>query len=152
MANGILPDDPPLYIPCPSLADPELAPQGKHLLLVGTIVPASLEAKGVAEKVLDRVEVKMKDIVPGLYDHILWKHRTNLDYIGAMGGRGGGEAIGLAQRFDQVGRSKPDARMPVQGLYLVGCDAGGRGIGTEQAADSALKVTETISSQRRRES
>jgi len=150
MARGIVPDDPPLYIPCPTLADPELAPKGKHLLLVGTIVPASPEANDVAERVLDRVEAKMKDIVPGLYDHVLWKHRTNLDYIGAMGGRGGGEAIGLAQRFDQVGKSKPAARMPVQGLYLVGCDAGGRGIGTEQAADSALKVAEAISSQRRR--
>jgi prolycopene isomerase len=146
MQRGIMPDDLPLYIPCPTIADPDLAPKGKHLLLVGTIVPASLEAKDLAEKVLDRVEAKMKIIFPGLYDHILWKHRTNLDYIDAMGGRGGGEAIGLAQRFDQVGKSKPAARMPVEGLYLVGCDAGGRGIGTEQAADSALKVAEDISS------
>ena len=92
----------------------------------------------------------MKEIVPGLYDRILWKHRTNLEYIGAMGGRGAGEGIGLAQRFDQVGKSKPDARMPVEGLYLVGCDAGGRGIGTEQAADSALKVAEGIASHRTR--
>jgi prolycopene isomerase len=149
MEKGVVSGDPPLYIPCPTIADPELAPPGKHLLLVGTIVPASAEAGAVAEKVLDRVEAKMKDIIPGLYDHILWKHRTNLDYVAAMGGRGGGEAIGLAQRFDQVGRSKPAARMPLDGLYLVGCDAGGRGIGTEQAADSALKVAESVSSHRR---
>jgi phytoene dehydrogenase-like protein len=148
MSKGIVPDDPPLYIPCTTLADPALAPKGKHLLLVGTTVPASLEQRDVAERVLDRVEEKMKGIVPGLYDHVLWKHRTNLDYIDGMGGRGGGEAIGLAQRFDQVGVRKPDPRMPIQGLWLVGCDAGGRGIGTEQAADSALKVAEGICRQR----
>lgn len=148
MTKGIVPDAPPMYIPCTTLADPVLAPKGKHLLLVGTVVPASLEAKDVAEKVLDRVEEKMKTVVPGLYDHVLWKHRTNLDYIDRMGGRGGGEAIGLAQRFDQVGKGKPDPRMPIEGLWLVGCDAGGRGIGTEQAADSALKVAEAIRRQR----
>ena len=31
--------------------------------------------------------------------------------------------------------------MPVKGLYLVGCDAGGVGIGTEQAADSAMNIS-----------
>jgi prolycopene isomerase len=76
--------------------------------------------------------------------HILWKHRTNLDYVNSLGGRNAGEVIGLAQTWDQVGKNKPDPRMPVQGLYLVGCDAGGRGVGTEQAADSALKVSDMI--------
>ena len=52
--------------------------------------------------------------------------------------------IGLAQLYDQVGENKPDPRTPVEVLYLVGCDAGGRGVGTEQAADSALKVRELI--------
>ena len=41
--------------------------------------------------------------------------------------------IGLAQLYDQEGEYKPDPRTPVEGLYLVGCDAGGRGVGTEQA-------------------
>jgi phytoene dehydrogenase-like protein len=45
-----------------------------------------------------------------------------------------------------VGRNRPDPRMPVGGLYLVGADAGGRGIGTEMAGDSALKVSEMIES------
>ncbi len=92
----------------------------------------------------DKIEEKVQRLFPELYDHIIWKHRTNLDYINMMGGRGAGEVIGLGQRFDQVGKHKPDAKMPIEGLYLVGCDAGGRGIGTEQAADSALKVTENI--------
>jgi len=34
--------------------------------------------------------------------------------------------------------------MPVRGLYLVGADAGGRGIGTEMAGESALNVSKMI--------
>ncbi len=41
----------------------------------------------------------------------------------------------------QVGKKKPSQRTPVQGLYLVGVDAGARGIGTEQAVASAEALT-----------
>ena len=44
----------------------------------------------------------------------------------------------------QVGRSKPDARTPLPGLYLVGCDAGGRGSGTHQAVDSGFNVAAMV--------
>ena len=40
----------------------------------------------------------------------------------------GGECIGLGQLLGQCGRSKPDPRSPIPGLYYVGCDAGGRGM------------------------
>lgn len=66
------------------------------------------------------------------------------DFLRMMGGRGAGEAIGLAQRYDQDGRNKPDPSLPVKRLYVVGIDAGGMGIGTERAADSALNVFDRI--------
>ena len=56
----------------------------------------------------------------------------------------GGEAVGLAQVVGQVGTSKPDARTPLPGLYLVGCDAGGRGSGTHQAVDSGFNVARMV--------
>ena len=56
----------------------------------------------------------------------------------------GGEAVGLAQVVGQVGRGKPDARTPLPGLYLVGCDAGGRGSGTHQAVDSGFHVAAMV--------
>lgn len=36
-------------------------------------------------------------------------------------------------------RIKPDPRTPLAGLYLVGCDAGGRGAGTHQAAPRVVR-------------
>lgn len=56
----------------------------------------------------------------------------------------GGEAVGLAQVVGQVGRHKPDARTPLPGLWLVGCDAGGRGSGTHQAVDSGFNVAARV--------
>jgi prolycopene isomerase len=147
MSRGEVPNEVPILLPCPTFCDPSLAPPGKHVLLAGTAVPADLSASDMAEAVLDRMERKILELLPGIEKHILWKHRTNLSYIDGMGGRGAGEVIGLAQSYDQVGENKPDPRTPVEGLYLVGCDAGGRGIGTEQAADSALKVSKMILSE-----
>jgi len=147
MSRGEVPEDVPIFLPCPTFCDPSLAPPGKHILLAGTAVPADLSASDLAEAVLDRMERKIPELLPGIEKHILWKHRTNLSYISGMGGRGAGEVVGLAQSYDQVGENKPDPRTPVEGLYLVGCDAGGRGVGTEQAADSALKVSEIILSE-----
>ena len=147
MSRGEVPDDFPIFMPCPTNCDPSLAPPGKHILLAGTVAPADLCASDLAENLLDRMEQKIFKLFPGIEKHIIWKHRTNLSFVDAMGGRGAGEVVGLAQSHDQVGENKPDPRTPVQGLYLVGCDAGGRGIGTEQAADSALKVSKMILSE-----
>jgi hypothetical protein len=35
----------------------------------------------MAEAVLDRMERKILELFPGIEQHILWKHRTNLSYI-----------------------------------------------------------------------
>lgn len=143
-SRGEVQDELPIFLLCPTLFDPSLAPPGKHILLIGTGVPADLSASDLAEEVLDRIEQKTFKLLPGIEKHIIWKHRTNLASVSAMCGRGGGEIIGLAQSYDQVGKNKPDPHTPVEGLYLVGNDAGGRGVGTEEAADSALKVANLI--------
>ena len=54
------------------------------------------------------------------------------------------QAVGIAQVVGQCGSSKPDARTPLPGLYIVGCDAGGRGAGTHQAVDSGFNVAAMV--------
>ncbi len=56
----------------------------------------------------------------------------------------GGETIGLGQVVSQAGRYKPSIHAPIRGLFYVGCDAGGRGIGTQQAVDSGINVANTV--------
>jgi phytoene dehydrogenase-like protein len=137
---GDIPQDPALYIVSPTVADPDLAPPGKHLLLACAAVPPSLAHAEAAEKMSGVVARRMRELFPAIADHTVWRHETSLEFISMMGGRGAGEAIGLAQRYDQDGPHRPDARLPVKGLYVVGVDAGGMGIGTERAADSAMNV------------
>ena len=44
----------------------------------------------------------------------------------------------------QAGRHKPSAKAPLQGLFYVGCDAGGYGIGIHQAVDSGINVANMV--------
>jgi phytoene dehydrogenase-like protein len=133
-----------IFVPVPSAADPSLVPPGCQLILAGSLAPPGLEEPEVAEAIcnemLDRIENTMQDLYPGIEEHIVWKIRTNTRYISDISGRWTGEVIGVAQNRHQVGRKRPSSATPVQGLYLVGADAGGRGVGTEMAADSALNL------------
>jgi phytoene dehydrogenase-like protein len=135
-----------VFYPVPSIPDPRLAPEGCQIVLAGAVISSDPKHLDLGEQVLDRIEATMSMLHPGIDDHVVWKMRTGIDYVAGISGRKLGEVIGIAQDYRQVGRNRPDPRMPVGGLYLVGADAGGRGIGTEMAGDSALKVSEMIES------
>jgi len=133
-----------IFIPVPSAADASLAPPGCQMVLAACLVPPGLEnpeeADRVCEAVNDRIENTMQDLFPDIERHVIWKMRTNTRYIAELSGRKTGEVIGLAQNGHQVGRNRPENKTPVEGLFLVGADTGGRGVGTAMAADSALRL------------
>lgn len=133
-----------VFYPVPSIPDPGLVPEGCQLVLAGAILSPHPKHSELGKTVLDRIEATMSMLHPGIDDHVVWKLRTGVDYISNISGRELGEVIGLAQDYRQVGKNRPDPRMPIDGLYLVGADAGGRGIGTEMAGDSALNVSAMI--------
>jgi prolycopene isomerase len=56
----------------------------------------------------------------------------------------GGECIGLGQVVGQGGRKKPSISAPIRGLFFAGCDAGGYGVGTQQATESGLRVANAV--------
>jgi phytoene dehydrogenase-like protein len=139
LEQGRMPDDMALFIVSPTVADPSIAPEGLHLLYGGTVTPSRLD-KNLNNKVMDRVENTMEKLYPGLKEHTVWKERSGVDAIAAIGGRGRGEAIGMAQRYDQDGDKRFSPRSPLKGLYIVGADTGSFGIGTELAAQSAMET------------
>ena len=63
----------------------------------------------------------------------------------------GGKCIGLGQVVGQGGRKKPSVSAPIRGLFFVGCDAGGYGVGTEQATESGMNVANTVEKYYRRQ-
>jgi hypothetical protein len=51
----------------------------------------------------------------------------------------GGECVGVAQIVGQCGKYKPKQTTPINGLFIVGADAGGVGMGTHQSCQSGMK-------------
>jgi phytoene dehydrogenase-like protein len=56
----------------------------------------------------------------------------------------GGNIIGVGQTVKQIHERRPSQVTPIKGLYIVGAEAGGHGIGTELAANSAMELSEIL--------
>mgnify|MGYP005842573819 FL=1 len=137
------PEDPLLFVPMPSEWDPRVAPVGKQLLIMGVPGPSEVTPRNVerCERILDRAEGRLHELFPAVRENAEWSVRTHIAHTAAITGKPTGECIGLAQCVGQTGLAKPSCRTPVEGLWLVGTDAGARGVGTEQAAASALYLS-----------
>ena len=106
--------------------------------MVGVPAPSLLELDKLGERLLDRAEEITEGLFPEIRGSIEDKQRINLPGVSRLSGRDTGECIGLAQEIGQSGSNRPEPTLPLPGLFTVGTDAGGRGIGTECAAESAL--------------
>jgi len=149
MLQGKWPDVPLIAIDVPSEFDPGLSDiPGHQLANCQVFMPADTESPLVDEAIA-RCEAVIDELWPELKDHVIRKEPYGAKQISSMSRDVavpgcGGEAVGIAQVVGQCGRSKPDPRTPLPGLYIVGCDAGGRGAGTHQAVDSAFNVAAMV--------
>jgi prolycopene isomerase len=139
------PDEPYIFMPVPTNHDPKLAPEGKQLVIAGTAAPAGASDQ-LSNAILDKVHGKVCELFPDLEEALVWMSRSTDSDARELTGHRAGEAIGLAQVPGQVGKMRPELRTPVEGFWLVGADAGARGIGTEMAAGSALYLADLIAS------
>ena len=150
---GELPEVPLIAVDVASELDPGLvAEPGHQVANIQVFVAADPTGDNGAPLVAHAREV-LDELYPGLRAHTLRtepfgpRQISRMTRDSAVPGAGG-EAVGLAQVVGQVGRHKPDARTPLPGLYLVGCDAGGRGSGTHQAVDSGFNVAAMVAADR----
>jgi prolycopene isomerase len=151
MARGEWPDVPLIAIDVPSEFDPSLVPVPGHQVANCQVFCAADPASTQWEEAIRRADAVLDELWPDLKQHILRKEPYGPRQVSGMSRDAavpgaGGEAVGLAQVIGQVGASKPCARTPLPGLYLVGCDAGGSGSGTHQAVDSGFKVAAMVDS------
>ena len=144
MKSGWLPEELSVFNVVPAFYDSSLAPEGKQCALVGTFCSPDPKL-GNIDRIWERLEETVEKIWPGIEECTESKVRygnaqvSGLTRDSAVPGQGG-ECIGLAQIVGQCGRHKPSAKAPLRGLFYVGCDAGGYGCGTHQAADSGVNV------------
>jgi phytoene dehydrogenase-like protein len=148
MDSGWLPEELSVFNVVPAFYDSSLAPEGGQCALVGTFCSPDPELPHL-DAILDRLDATVSRLWPGLEECVVSKVRygnrqvSGLTRDSVVPGQGG-ECIGLAQVVGQCGRHKPSPKAPLTGLFYVGCDAGGYGCGTHQAADSGVNVADLI--------
>lgn len=137
LARGEVPREINSFIVVPSSFDPTVAPVGKQLIMMTTAVPADLDhryAPAILEALIDVTEQHF----PGLREHVLFVEKVLPGDAARIMGEGGA-GIGIAQQAGQAGCDRPSIKSPIDGLYIVGAEAGGTGVGAELAANSALE-------------
>lgn len=143
--EGRVPPVVPFYCPVPSNFDPTLAPPGCQLLTVCALAPTSdiklSDPGAVWEEAMLRT---MRRVLPEIDRHVLFIDRFSVSFIENWIGKEFGPAVSTGQTPDQVGHRRPPVHTPIEGLYLAGCGAGGRGVGTELAASSAMECVDRI--------
>ncbi len=83
-------------------------------------------------------------LYPEIERHLMWYDFSTLSRVQQFSGRLYPDIIGIAQSVGQTGRDRPSPITPIDGLYLVGSDVGRDNVGTELAAESALRVAEML--------
>jgi phytoene dehydrogenase-like protein len=140
-----LPEDPFLFGPMPTEWDNTLAPPNHQLIMVGVPTSNDVDQEERSQKMLDIAEQKFFGFFPEVERNLIGRSRITNKDTNRITRKGTGECIGLAQIPGQVGSNKPSPRMPIEGLWVVGCDAGARGVGTEQGTASGMLVASLIS-------
>ncbi len=142
--DGEVPDEVILFMVNHSFYDEHAAPPGKQVLVSGTVCSSNPEAEEIEGmwKVMDR---QMQELFPDIWEATERKEYngpreiSNLTRDSVLPGQGG-ECVGLAQIVGQCGSMKPSSETSIRGLFLSGADAGSAGMGTHQAAGSAIAV------------
>jgi phytoene dehydrogenase-like protein len=146
--GGAIPDELVVFNVVPAVYDPSLAPAGKQCALIGTLCSPDPDL-AYAEALWTKLDAMVSRLWPGIDSCVEAKERYGTSHVSALTrdqvlpGQGG-ECIGLGQIVGQCGRHKPPARAALRGLFFVGCDAGGYGCGTHQAADSGVNVAAMV--------
>lgn len=150
MRAGSIPDDISLDGVVPCHFDPEMAPPGKQMLLLGTWCtpdPNGKELKALHKKMNRLFEEMFPDAVPfieRIEGHVGPAEVSRLTREQVLPGLGG-EAAGLAVTVGYCGKHKPKPRSPLPGLFFVGHDAGGTGyLATHQAVSSGINVASLV--------
>jgi prolycopene isomerase len=138
-----------IYAPVPTNYDPSLAPAGGQLIVASIYGPVRPDPADPPARWRDRAMAAMRQIIPGLDDALVWSEWTPIAAIAGWMGKRNRGAICTGQVPGQVGRDRLGVATPVPGLYLCGDGAGGRGIGTELAAASAMETVAAIAAARR---
>ena len=110
--------------------DPSCAPEGKELVAVAMM---TIPGKSKEEMVEIMKGNGLEKYYPGILDYVEMEH-VQMSY-----------ATRAALIPGQTDLDRPGPRTPIKGLYIVGTDTAGSGVGLQQAAQSADGVVKALS-------
>ncbi len=111
-----------ISITIPTLADPGLAPDGEHLIILTTLLPYELCSNW--QQVKQQYQKSMLDLatnyLPGLKDHILYIDSGSPATMERYTQNQKGAAYGWAATPEQTGPNRIQNLSPLDGLYFAG--------------------------------
>ncbi|MBD3229609.1 MAG: NAD(P)-binding protein [Candidatus Lokiarchaeota archaeon] len=127
----------------PTNADPSLAPPGHQIVIFGTLAPT--RPKNWKEWI-DYYYQQILRFYPNIEDKTIFMDITTPQNLAKMSGKAFGPIETTALTPDQSGPYRISSELPINDLYVVGDTAGTNthGIGTQLAADSAIKLAKII--------
>lgn len=112
--------------------DPTCAPQGKELIGIATTLEEGMTVEAQVERMKGN---GLDEYYPEIFDHIEMEH-VQTSY-----------ATRAALIPGQTALDRPGPHTPIKGLYLVGTDTAGEGVGLQQAANSAEGVVRSLNAE-----
>jgi len=137
LEKGIVADELNFFMVSPSNFSSKVAPAGKQLINIGPPMPIGTPAS-LKEDIKEGYFRTLEKYIPGFRDHIIWMEYIFIDGLGKLIGEKGA-GIGIGQTPTQSGKNRPPIKTPIDGLYIVGAEAGGYGVGIELALNSAME-------------
>jgi prolycopene isomerase len=135
----------PFYCPVPTNFDASLAPPGHQLLTACAVAPTTDVALSDPAPLWEKAMLEtLRKVVPHLDEHAVFVDTFSVEFLERWIGKEFGPAVSTGQTPGQVGKNRPPVHTPIRGLYLAGCGAGARGVGTELAAASAMECVDRI--------
>jgi prolycopene isomerase len=137
-----------IYAPVPTNYDPSLAPDGGQLIVASVYGPTCDDPSDPPARWRESALAAFRKIIPNLDDELAFVEWTPIRAVAGWMGKSNRAAICNGQFPGQVGADRLPVATPLSGLYIVGDGAGGRGIGTELAASSAMEAVDQIAWER----
>ncbi|MDR1734518.1 MAG: NAD(P)/FAD-dependent oxidoreductase [Oscillospiraceae bacterium] len=128
---------------------PTVSPEGKQVIYA--VMSSHPDPEQDLTQYLDYIESKMHLLFPKLFeDGVLERKEVmGLHEVYALGvdkifdGQGG-ESYGIANSIGQSDEDRPTCDLPIRGLYCVGNDTEGFGVGTHRATESGFLTYQKI--------
>jgi prolycopene isomerase len=131
MRRGEIPKNPTLIVSIPTLLDPSLAPNGRHILKILVVTPYQYreewgkqspgKRQQIKEEFCQKILIQLESkLIPDLRNHLLFYEAAAPLTLERYTGNELGAMYGLASTPEQIGHLRPSHQTPIPGLFQVG--------------------------------